>query len=155
MSQVYIERQISLDELPSDTQIEQWISAVLNDQQRNGDIAVQILSADEIRVLNRDYRAKDKATNVLSFPAEAPPGLPVEMFDELGDLFVCAEVVSEEAQAQNKHLHDHWAHMIIHGTLHLLGYDHIDAEEAEEMEAIERKILATFGISDPYFVEKL
>lgn len=155
MSQIYIERQISLDEIPSDAQIEQWIEAVLEDQQRSGEIAVQIVSAADIQALNRDYRQKDKATNVLSFPAQMPPGLPAELFDELGDLFICPDVVSREAIEQNKLLGNHWAHMLVHGTLHLLGYDHIIAEEAEVMEALERKILARFNIPDPYFAEKL
>lgn len=155
MTQVIIDRQISLDEIPSDHQIELWVGAVLDDQQCNGDVALQIVSSADIQAYNRDYRSKDKPTNVLSFPAEIPPGLPAELFDELGDIFICPDVVREEALAQNKPLENHWAHMLVHGTLHLLGYDHIVAEEAEVMEALERKVLAQFEIPDPYLVEKL
>lgn len=155
MNEVFISRQIVLDELPSDQEIEQWILAVLAQQDRQGEVAVEIVASDTIEELNRDYRGKDKATNVLSFPSEPPPGLPEEMFNELGDLIICPQVVASEADEQGKPLAHHWAHMVVHGTLHLLGYDHIEPEEAEVMERLERQILANFAIPDPYLIEKL
>ena len=102
--------------------------------------------------MNRDYRNMDKPTNVLSFEFEQPPGL-VELDEELpylGDLIICAEVVIREAREQNKALEAHWAHMIVHGALHLQGYDHIEDEEAEEMEALEIEIMQTLGYENPY-----
>ena len=90
---------------------------------------------------------KDYATNVLSFPFESPIPLPVRL---LGDLVICAEVVAHEAKSQGKPLLAHWAHMVVHGTLHLLGYDHIEEAEAEHMEQLERNILAALGYPDPY-----
>ena len=111
------------------------------------EIAIRVVSSEESRELNHTYRGKGNATNVLSFPFEQPPGLCLPI---LGDLAVCHDVVSEEAQTQNKALAHHWAHMIVHGTLHLLGYDHIEDDEAEEMESLEVKILGQLGIDDPY-----
>lgn len=111
------------------------------------ELTVRMVGPDESRELNRDYRGKDYATNVLSFPFEAPPGVEVAI---LGDLAICAEVVKNEAQEQQKSPIAHWAHMVIHGTLHLLGYDHIEDDEATAMEALEIKLLAGFGFSDPY-----
>ena len=102
---------------------------------------------DEGQSLNHTYRGKDYATNVLSFPADLPPELDLPL---LGDLVVCAPVVAREATEQHKQLNAHWAHMVIHGCLHLLGYDHIDDAEADEMEALERELLAQLGIADPY-----
>lgn len=111
------------------------------------ELTIRIVSADESQQLNRDYRGKDYATNVLSFPFEAPPDVDVAI---LGDLAICAEVVTKEAEEQHKNVMAHWAHMVIHGTLHLLGYDHIEDDEAEQMEALEIELLAGFGIADPY-----
>jgi probable rRNA maturation factor len=111
------------------------------------ELSLRIVDREESRELNHQYRQKDKPTNVLSFPSELPKGLP---FVHLGDLVVCAPVVSEEAQEQQKELYDHWAHMLIHGTLHLMGFDHIKDDEAEIMEALEVDILSTLNIADPY-----
>lgn len=103
-----------------------------------------------MRSLNRDYRQKDKATNVLSFPAGAIEGLPAEAAPLLGDIVICAEVVSDEAAEQGKSTDDHWAHMLVHGTLHLLGYDHETDDDAAEMEGLEARILTVNGLRDPY-----
>lgn len=115
---------------------------------------VSITLADDaaIRILNRDWRDKDKATNVLSFPAQ---DLPQDLAEEgvaqpLGDIVVALETLTAEAASEGKRPEDHLAHLVVHGTLHLLGYDHIDDTEAEEMEAFERDILAGLGIDDPY-----
>jgi probable rRNA maturation factor len=105
------------------------------------------VDTDDGRSLNRDYRGKDYATNVLSFPAEFPPGMDLPL---IGDLAICAPVVLREAAEQGKAARDHWAHMTIHGVLHLLGYDHLVEQEAELMEALETRILAGLGIADPY-----
>lgn len=117
---------------------------------RNLEVSIRIVAADEIRSLNRDYRGKDKATNVLSFPAGPMSGLPEEVPQLLGDIVVCAAVVADEAAAQGKAVQDHWAHMLVHGTLHLLGYDHENDADAETMESLEARILADQGVADPY-----
>lgn len=111
------------------------------------ELTIRIVSIEESQQLNSLYRQKDKPTNVLSFPFEVPEGIELNL---LGDLVVCASVVEQEAKEQNKVLFHHWAHMIIHGCLHLLGYDHINDTEAEEMEALEVEILAKLAISNPY-----
>jgi probable rRNA maturation factor len=108
---------------------------------------VRITDEAEIRELNATYRGKDYATNVLSFPFEAPPGVDIPL---LGDIVVCAAVVAREAAEQEKPLQAHWAHMVIHGTLHLLGYDHIEEADAEEMEGLEIRLLADLGYANPY-----
>ncbi|MDF1719857.1 MAG: rRNA maturation RNase YbeY [Minwuia sp.] len=116
-----------------------------------GDISVALMDDASIRVLNRDFRNKDAATNVLSFPLDGeaemlPPGENAP----LGDIAVALETVQREAAAEEKDFGDHLSHMIVHGTLHLLGYDHEQDDDAEEMEALEREVLATMGIADPY-----
>ena len=111
------------------------------------ELSIRIVDIAEGRALNRDYRGKDYATNVLSFPAELPPGVSLPL---IGDLAICAPVVAREAAEQGKDPRDHWAHMTVHGVLHLLGYDHIQDSEAEAMEALETRILAGLGIADPY-----
>jgi len=134
--------------VPTEQDIQVWADAVLTHQAlAEQEFTVRIVNTDEGQTLNREYRQKDYATNVLSFPFEAPPGVELNF---LGDLVVCAEVVAKEAAEQHKAPMHHWAHMIIHGLLHLLGYDHIESEEAEEMEAIEVFILKQLGIDDPY-----
>ncbi|MEN3929732.1 rRNA maturation RNase YbeY [Microvirga sp. W0021] len=113
-------------------------------------VSISFLFADDatIRTLNADWRDKDKATNVLSFPAEHPPGMPGP--ELLGDIILAFETCQREAQEEEKSLINHATHLIIHGTLHLLGYDHIEEEEAVEMESLEIEALATLGIDDPY-----
>ena len=117
-------------------------------KRRSFEISVILTSDMNVKTLNKNYRGKDYATNVLSFPADVPD----ELLDIplLGDLVICVEVVEREAQEQRKALEAHWAHLVIHGCLHLLGYDHIDDDEAEEMEALERSLLAELGHPDPY-----
>jgi probable rRNA maturation factor len=121
-------------------------------------LTIRVVGAAESRRLNRTWRNKDKPTNVLSFPAALlspgntgePPRFPAKEFSELGDLAICAPVVAREAREQGKSLQAHWAHMVVHGVLHLLGYDHETDRDAEVMEARETKILAQFGYLDPY-----
>lgn len=143
--------------LPTRPQFRQWVLAALSGAGRRFDseVAIQLVDAAEGQAMNRQYRSKDYATNVLSFPADLPEGLPEDFdFPQLGDLVICAPVVAREAAEQGKALGDHYAHLTIHGVLHLLGFDHVEEAEAEEMEALERQILASLGIADPYAGER-
>lgn len=134
-------------QLPSDEQFEIWVEAALQQHMSEAELSVRIVDEDESQALNLQYRGKDKPTNVLSFPCELPDGVELPL---LGDLVICAQVVAKEALEQGKLLHAHWAHMVVHGTLHLLGYDHIEDSEAEEMEAIEIQVLLELGYPNPY-----
>ncbi|EEQ20787.1 metalloprotease [Yersinia intermedia ATCC 29909] len=115
------------------------------------EVTVRLVDEAESHELNLTYRGKDKPTNVLSFPFEAPPEIELPL---LGDLIICRQVVEQEAIEQEKALLAHWAHMVVHGSLHLLGYDHIVDDEAEEMESIETEIMQSLGYPDPYISEK-
>jgi probable rRNA maturation factor len=167
----------SVEEPPPRAQLQRWAEAAWQgDAHSDVEVALRIVSAEESRQLNRDYRGKDKPTNVLSFPMQMdelnlPADLtpydlvPTELADTvhsdefpapdahwimLGDLAICAEVVAEEAQQQHKSLQAHWAHMLVHGMLHLQGYDHIEEDEAQRMEQLEIQIMQQLGFSDPY-----
>jgi len=138
--------------IPAGDDIRAWVARAVRatDPARDADVSVRIVDEQEMRALNRDYRDQDKPTNVLAFPAGdagfAPPGeTPL-----LGDIVVCAAVVAREADEQGKPLEHHWSHMLVHGTLHLLGHDHVTDPQAEAMEALERRILGSLGIADPY-----
>ena len=116
--------------------------------------SVLFTSDADVHALNKEWRGKDKPTNVLSFPFEMPEGLPEDAMEPLlGDIILCAPVVRREAAEQNKTLQAHWAHMVTHGVLHLLGYDHIDDEDAQIMEAMEIRALNEQGFADPYNIE--
>ena len=132
-------------QLPADENFMAWGEAAL--ARENAGVVIRIVDEEESRRLNREYRGRDKPTNVLSFPFEAPPEVPSE---HLGDLVICAPVVAEEAARQGKPLQHHWAHMVVHGMLHLQGYDHQNEQEARQMESLERKLLADMAIPDPY-----
>lgn len=135
-------------QLPSQQDFELWCRTALAQRSSDTELTIRIVDEDEGQQLNLDWRGKDYATNVLSFVADIPPGLldiPL-----LGDLVICAPVVMREAAEQDKSLAAHWAHLVIHGCLHLQGYDHIEDEEAEAMEALERQLLAQLGYPDPY-----
>ncbi|MBZ3929338.1 rRNA maturation RNase YbeY [Xanthomonas citri] len=136
--------------LPSAVSFRKWVAAALKGRIREADLAVRVVDEKEGCSLNHHYRGKDYATNVLSFPAELPEGLPKGIkMPLLGDLVICAPVVAREAAEQGKSLAAHYAHLTVHGTLHLLGWDHEDDKEAEAMEQLEREILADLGIDDP------
>jgi probable rRNA maturation factor len=145
-------------EMPTQEDIQLWLDTLLSYQQlTDKEMTVRIVDDAEIQQLNQQYRGKDTVTNVLSFPFEMPElVLPegIEMDESisnfLGDIVISAQVVKQESKQQNKLLKHHWAHMLIHGTLHLLGYDHIEEQEAEEMESIEIAILQKLAIDDPY-----
>ncbi|MEZ8192570.1 MULTISPECIES: rRNA maturation RNase YbeY [Vibrio] len=137
--------------LPTEQDIQLWLDKTIPQFQENAELTVRIVDTQESHQLNHDYRGKDKPTNVLSFPFEAPPGVELDL---LGDLIICRQVVEKEAEEQSKPLLAHWAHMVVHGSLHLLGYDHIEDDEAEEMESLETEIMQTMGFEDPYILEK-
>jgi len=140
--------------VPLQSDVQDWIQLAIRQSGRapggHVELAVRIVNAEEIRVLNMQYRQQDKVTNVLSFPAGAVAGLPETEGIELGDIVICASVVRAEAASQGIALEDHWAHVLIHGALHLLGYDHEQESAAAEMEGLEAQILARRGISNPY-----
>ena len=138
-----------LNTLPTEEQLTLWASTALKGRTdfEEPELTIRLTDEEESQALNSEYRGKDKPTNVLSFPFEMPPGIPLEL---LGDLVICVGVVEQEAKEQEKITEAHWAHMVIHGCLHLLGYDHIKDDEAEEMEALERDLLASLGYPDPY-----
>lgn len=135
-------------DLPELDRVSKWIDTVLSNQELDEqELTVRIVSSEESQSLNHQYRQKDKPTNVLSFPFEAPPGIEINL---LGDLVICADLVEREANEQNKAVFDHWAHLVVHGTLHLLGFDHENEQEAQQMEQLEVELLAKLGIDDPY-----
>ncbi|MBN6075273.1 rRNA maturation RNase YbeY [Aggregatibacter actinomycetemcomitans] len=154
MGKMIIDLQIaSADEsgLPTAAQIEQWATAAVQPQSDEVEMTVRIVDEMESHALNLNYRGKDRPTNVLSFPFECPDEVALPL---LGDLVICRQVVEREAQEQEKPLMAHWAHMVVHGSLHLLGYDHIEDDEAEEMERLETQIMIGLGFVDPYLSEK-
>lgn len=137
--------------LPTEQDIQLWLDKTIPQFQKSAELTIRIVDTEESHQLNHEYRGKDKPTNVLSFPFEAPPGIDLDL---LGDLIICRQVVEKEAEEQNKPLLAHWAHMVVHGSLHLLGYDHIEDDEAEEMESLETEIMQAMGFEDPYILEK-
>lgn len=156
--ELFIDLQIATvneEQLPDLTAIELWVQTAITagslEKRAEAELTVRIVDNDESQQLNHQYRDKNKPTNVLSFPFQNPPGVALPL---LGDLLICKNVVENEALEQNKTLTEHWAHMLIHGTLHLLGYDHIEQQEALEMENLETKLLIELGFSDPYLSEK-
>jgi probable rRNA maturation factor len=142
----------SANGVPADADIRSWATDVLDQLDYNDtvEMSVRIVDENESRTLNRTYRGKDRPTNVLSFPSGVDHYLPDETPRPLGDLVLCAPIVEQEATEQGKDRADHWAHLIVHGTLHLLGFDHETEADAAEMESLEREILAARGVSDPY-----
>ncbi|WP_029404627.1 rRNA maturation RNase YbeY [Stutzerimonas stutzeri] len=134
--------------IPDEADLRRWCELALRQRKGDSELTIRLVEEDEGRELNRTWRQKDYPTNVLSFPADVPD----ELLDIplLGDLVICVPVVEREAAEQGKALQAHWAHLVMHGCLHLLGYDHIDDEEAEEMESLERQLLAELGHPDPY-----
>ena len=133
--------------LPAEADFQRWLDAAVLPFQEEAEVTIRLVDEAESNQLNLTYRGKDKPTNVLSFPFECPPGVELPL---LGDLIICRQVVEREANEQNKPLLAHWAHMVVHGSLHLLGYDHIDDEEAEEMEALEVEFMQALGYDNPY-----
>lgn len=159
---LYLDLQIACvhKDIPSKPSFAKWVKAALSlaKEETNTELTIRLVDSEEIRSLNKEYRHKDYATNVLSFPAESMDdfeGLEALCDDAnntrfIGDLVICLEVVNLEAKEQKKHYRDHLAHMVVHGVLHLLNYDHIDEQEAQIMEALEVEILAGLKIANPY-----
>ncbi len=148
-AQVHVGYALPRTGLPAATSFRRWVDAALQGARRRrpAELAIRLVGHDEGRALNRDYRGRDYATNVLSFPVELPPGVALPL---IGDLAICAPVVLREAAEQGKPARDHFAHLTIHGVLHLLGHDHVEDRDAQAMEALEIRILAGLGIADPY-----
>ena len=152
-----LQNTITAKNVPNQDALHLWAkSALLNNDHDEYELTLRIVDKDEIRSLNKDYRHKDKTTNVLSFPYEDfPISLPEDMVNDnnislLGDIVICHDIVLQEAQQQNKSLEDHWAHLVVHGVLHLQAYDHIEEEEAQLMESLEVAILKKLNIANPY-----
>lgn len=142
--------------LPTLEQFTHWVETALSFEAQTEDfpeteMTIRIVDEEESQTLNREYRGKDYPTNVLSFPFEVPEGIELPL---LGDLVICRQVMEREAKEQQISLASHWAHLAVHGTLHLLGYDHIEEAEAEEMEGLETQIMQKLGFEDPYLSEK-
>ena len=133
--------------VPGETQFQQWVDAALTDLDEEAELSIRLVDVPESAELNQEYRGKQGPTNVLSFPFESPVPMTPML---LGDLVICVPVVAREAAEQGKAEGDHMAHMVVHGCLHLLGYDHLEDDEAEQMEALEIKILQTLKINNPY-----
>ncbi|HIF9114656.1 TPA: rRNA maturation RNase YbeY [Photobacterium damselae] len=151
---IYLDLQYATESetgLPAEADFQSWLEAAITTFQTDAEVTIRLVDEAESHQLNLEYRGKDRPTNVLSFPFEAPPGMEMDL---LGDLVICRQVVEREAPEQNKTLTAHWAHMVVHGSLHLLGYDHIEDDEAEEMEALETEIMEKMGFPDPYAAEK-
>jgi probable rRNA maturation factor len=144
---IEVQYAINADGIPAPDEVRRWVECALQGRRPAAELAVRIVDEAEITALNRQYRGKDGATNVLSFPFEDMPGVVTE---QLGDIVICAPVVAAEAVTQGKSLQAHWAHIVIHGVLHLLGYDHHGDAEAQEMEVLETRLLASLGFADPY-----
>ena len=147
MYRIPIANQCLFQPLPLQKQLRAWAILALTSRVAKAWLSIQLVDADVSAALNNQYRGIDKATNVLSFPLQIPvkQALPV-----LGDLVVCPSIVWQEAQTQEKAYHDHFCHIILHGVLHLLGYDHVQATEAQVMEEIEIQLLAQLAIPNPY-----
>ena len=144
-----VDIQISDDlvsECPSEASLTVWAQAAVQTKKDAG-MTIRVVDKTEMQQSNLQWRGQDKPTNVLSFAAEFPPQAGV---DYLGDILICAEVLEQESIEQGKALNDHWAHIVVHGVLHLQGFDHQNEEDAQRMEQRERQILTTLGIADPY-----
>lgn len=150
MKNVIIDLQIAsenVENLPTLEQFTLWATQAVRAENVELEITIRIVDEAESHELNLTYRGKDRPTNILSFPFECPEEVELPL---LGDLVICRQVVEKEAVEQGKPLLAHWAHMVVHGSLHLLGYDHIEDDEAEEMEALETRIMQGLGFDDPY-----
>ncbi|VAX76382.1 Endoribonuclease YbeY [Serratia symbiotica] len=150
MSQVIVDLQIACQDshnLPNKARFQCWLEVVLLKFKEAAEVTVRLVDEAESNELNLTYRGKDQSTNVLSFPFEAPSGIELPL---LGDLIICRQVVEQEATEQGKTLEAHWAHMVVHGSLHLLGYDHVEGDAAKKMESVEREIMYGLGYPDPY-----
>lgn len=147
MNVVEIQRVCESPGLPTSDQMQEWAAVVLENRIQERELVIRIVDQDESAALNLEYRKKQGPTNVLSFTYEPVGDRPVKL---LGDVVICASIVEKEASEQHKGLDAHWAHMVVHGLLHLLGYDHIEESDAFEMETLELEILTKMGYPNPY-----
>ena len=146
--ELHIDVQREVDALPKDEDLNKWVNETLMfEKHGNAELTIRFVDEKESAELNEQYRDKTGSTNVLSFPFEAPPDVELDL---LGDLIICSDVVKKQASEQGKEELAHWAHMVVHGTLHLLGYDHLTDDEAIIMEMKEIQILSQLGYTDPY-----
>ncbi len=149
---VNVESHVTLPGVPDERMFEKWVRAALQGRRsKRRQVNIQLFDAEQARQINKTFTGKDYATNVLSFPYEPLPG---EKSAVLGDIVICPAVVASEAQQQGKRVRDHYAHLTVHGVLHLLGFDHIDEADAKRMEDQERRVLTEFGIADPYEIRE-
>ncbi len=146
-AKVEIQYASSDDEVPPPSQFQCWVEAALLTENKDAEVCIRVVGTDESQQLNQTYRQKSYPTNVLSFPSDLPCDIDLPL---LGDLAICAPVVRKEATVQKKSLEAHWAHMVVHGTLHLQGFDHMDDGDADIMEAMETKILTALNYPPPY-----
>lgn len=144
--EVEVQRETSNSSVPSDQQFERWAAAALQGHGES-ELVIRVVDQEESRRLNEQFARRNKATNVLSFPAGLPPSIDLAL---LGDIVICAPLVKREAEQQNKSIVAHWAHLTVHGILHLLGHDHQSDKEAANMEALETSLVQSFGFPDPY-----
>ena len=147
---INIQRVVNSTHLPTDKAFNQWVNAAQINAEQNAEITLRIVSTEEIQSLNNNYRNKDVATNVLSFASEVPVGPDVQL---LADIVICADIVAQEAHEFGKALEDRWAHMVVHGCLHVQGFDHLESDERELMENKEIEVLKALGFSNPYQVD--
>jgi probable rRNA maturation factor len=133
--------------IPEERDFYRWVSAALAGRHQQAEVVIRVVDELESAHLNKTYRNKAGATNVLSFPFEAPEQVEMEL---LGDLVLCAPVIENESIQQHKTIESHWAHMTVHGVLHLLGYDHLHNDQAVKMESLETEILTSMGYKAPY-----
>lgn len=147
---LHFDNQSTAAEVPSENQFRRWAWQAVKQQYHRAEISVVLLDEEEARACNRDYRGKDYATNVLSFALDEGETLPALLDGLHGDLVICPQVVLKEAAEQGKTPEQHYAHLTVHGVLHLMGYDHIEETEAEEMEALETELLHQLAYPDPY-----
>lgn len=143
---VIIQRASKTTQIPTNAMIKNWVNLALNSSPKNVEISIKIVDPEESASLNKQYRHKKGATNVLSFPMS----VKTEDLDFLGDLVICAQIVKNEAIQQGKSVEAHWAHIIIHGILHLLGHTHDQEESMRKMEALEVNLLSQINICNPY-----
>ena len=142
-----IQNATEADGVPEEEEFQRWVEMALKGRRKKAELTIRLVDEPESRQLNREFRGPDRATNVLSFPFDAPAVVDLDL---LGDIVICAPVVQHEAKQQAKPVTAHWAHMVVHGTLHLLGMDHQTDKEALQMEAAEVSILTNLGFHDPY-----
>lgn len=153
MYQITLQRVVKFSFVPTIRDFKKWVQQTLIGKIDSAEVNIRIVDKNEITNLNASYRKKNKPTNVLSFPIEIAEDIKLDP-EPLGDIVICAEVIAEEAKDQHKPIKAHWAHMVVHGTLHLLGYDHIKIKEAEKMEHEEIRILSQLGFNNPYSMSR-